>query len=317
MTIKAQKDKPLKLDMIDKKIFYYLSTNYRMLRNELAKLVRISPQRLNHRIKQLEKDVLEPYVCLNYPLLGISSYLLLYESLSEEETKKIAESENTYSLVHLIGERQYLAIIMTEDIVAFCNNHTPHAFPQIFPLTSYLPDKWNGFHIQSIKESSSLQTKYPLDTKDYRILSELCKDPSISLLELSDKVKMSRQTIANKIKQMEQAQIIQAYRFALNVPKLGLSTYLVHLECSPNKVKEAIEIIHNDSYSGFLYQSHNHLFFWYIVFEQNQLFEFLDKIEKKIGGRVKVSQNTGIYTIKTVPEYTLDIFKKEGITNKS
>lgn len=310
MVIKAQKDKPLKLDAMDKKIFYYLSTNYRMPRNELAKLVKISPQRLNHRIKQLEKDVLEPYVCINYPVLGLPSYLLIYESLAEGEIKAITESEHTYSLVHLIGEGQYLAIIMTEDILAFCSKHTSHALPQIFPLTSYFPDKWNGFHIQPIKAPSREHINHKIDAKDYRILAVLCQDPSISLLDLSEKVKMSRQTIASRMKSLEQANIIQSYRFALNVPKLGLSTYLVHLECAPGQIKEAIDLIHHDSYSGFLYQSHNHLFFWYIVFEQNQLFEFLGKIEKKITGRVRVSQNTGVYTIKSVPEYALNFFKE-------
>lgn len=43
---------------------------------------------------------------------------------------------------------------------------------------------------------------------------------------------------------------------------------------------------------------------------QNQLFEFLEKIEKK--GRIKVSQNTGVYAIKTTPEYVLSLFQAKA-----
>lgn len=312
MVIKAQKDKPLKLDAIDKKIFYYLSVDYRMQRRKLAKLVRISPQRLNHRIKQLEKQFLEPYVCLNYPLLNIKSYLILFKSLTESEIDVLSNSENIYYLLRLVGDYQYLAIVLTEDILTFCKENVPNYIPEIFPLESFFPDRWNGFDIPDIKGTSKSNKRHEPNSKDYKILSVLVATPNISLLDLSAKLKMSRQTINKKIKLLEEANIIQAYRFALNVPKIGLLTYFIHLNCKPSEIEKIKEVIRNNKYSGFLFQSNNHLFFSYIVFNSEQLFNFLEEIEQQTASVIDVSQNTGSYVVEPVPKSVRELLKKRA-----
>ncbi|GEM_PF-671628 len=310
MAIKAQRDKPIKLDAIDKKIFYYLSVNYRIQRNKLAKLVRISPQRLNHRIKQLEKQILAPYICLNYPLLGIKSYLLFYKHLSEEEIKAISEAENTYYLLKLIGKYQYLAIVLTTNIIEFCGKNTRNLIPEIFPLTNYFPDKWDGFEVQRLKERQKKYKEYSLDAKDYRILACLCEEPSASQFDLSRKIKMSRQTIAKRMRLMEEADIIQGYRFSVNIPKIGILTYMIILTCRPSELEKIKSIIQNSRYSGFLFQSYNHLIFPYIVFNHNQLFDFLEEIETKTNCLIDIAQNTGNYIVEPVPRYVKGTLKK-------
>ncbi len=310
MVIKAKKDKPIKLDSIDKKIFYYLSANYRIQRKKLAKLVRISPQRLNHRIKQLEKKFLEPFVCLNYPLLKISSYLVLYEKLKDDEIKAISESGNAYYFLQLIGDYQHLAIIFTENIVDFCSQNTPNSIPKIFPLKSYFPDRWNGFKVPVLKEKVKTYKKYNPDHKDYKILFELSKKSDVSLLDLSEKIKISRQTITKRMKLMEESNIIQAYRFALNIPKLGLLTYFIHLNCKPSEVEKVKTLIRSNDYSGFLFQSYNHLFFSYIVFTHEQLFNFLEEVENKSSSIVNVSQNPGNYLVEPLPKHVRDVLQK-------
>lgn len=307
MVIRARRDEPWKLDAIDKKIFYYLSVNYRMQRKKLAKLVRISPQRLNHRIKQIEKQFLEPYVCLNYPLLHIKSYLILFKSLTESEIDVLSNSENIYYLLRLVGDYQYLAIALTEDIIVFCKENVPNYIPVIFPLESFFPDRWNGFDIPPIEETFKTQKKHEPNSKDYEILSFLVETPNISLLDLSVKLKMSRQTINKKIKLLEEADLIQAYKFALNVPKIGLLTYFIHLNCKPSEIENVKGIIKNDKYSGFLFQSNNHLFFSYIVFNPEQLFNFLEEIEQKTGSIIDVSQNTGSYVVEPTPKHVREI----------
>lgn len=309
MVIKAQKDKPIKLDSIDKKIFYYLSVNYRMQRKKLAKLVRISPQRLNHRIKQLEKTMLEPFVCLNFPILKLPSYVALYEKLNEEEIKTISESGNAYYLLQLVGNYQYLAIIFTEDILDYCSKQTPNLIPRIFPLNGYFPDKWNGFNIPTLKEEPKKEREYKLDSKDYKILLSLCDKPDISLLDLSEKFRISRQTIIKRIRLMEESNIIQAYRFALNIPKVGLLVYFIHLECVPQEIDKVKTLIQENKYSGFLFQSYNHFFFPYIIFTNEQLFDFLEGLRKKTNSKVNVSQNTGNYIIEPIPKYVKQLLQ--------
>ena len=316
MAIKAQKDKPIKLDTVDKKIFYYLSVNYRIQRKKLAKLVRISPQRLNHRIKQLEKQFLEPYVCLNYPLLNIKSYLILFKSLTETEINTFSDSKNIYYFLRLVGDYQYLAIVFAENIISFCSEHIPNYIPEVFSLEGFFPDKWNGFDVSVLKETPKSHRKYELNSKDYEILSALAEKPNASLLDLSTKLHISRQTLNKRIKLMEEVDIIQAYRFALNVPKIGLLTYFIHLSCKPSEIENIKDSIRNSKYSGFLFQSNNHLFFPYIVFNPEQLFNFLEEIEQKTGSIIDVSQNTGNYVVEPVPKYVRELLRDEQLPIK-
>jgi DNA-binding Lrp family transcriptional regulator len=310
MAIIADKDKKINLDAIDKKILYHLSLNYRIPRNKLAKLINISPQRLNHRIKTLEENFIEPYVCINYPKLSINSYLLFFESLDEESIKMISKSNNTYYLLRLVGKDQYLAIILTEDIIDFCSRLIPNTSPKIYSLNNFFPDSWNGFNIQDKKINNKVNKNHQLTNKDLEILYNFIKNPTISLLELSNKLKRSRITIKESIKKLEESNIIQKYKYSINIPKTGFLTYFIHLDCKPNKLNKIIKIIRADNYSGFLFQSLNHLFFSYIVPTSENLFEFINKLEREAKCPIEFSQNTGNYIVNPAPKYAQEVIKK-------
>ena len=312
MVIRAKKDRVLKLDVIDQKILYNLSVNYRIPRNKLAKSINISPQRLNHRINQLEKDFIEPYVCLNYPGLGINAYLLLYDSLNEEETKRISESENVYYFLRLIGKKQYLAIILAEDIINFCIKETPNQKPEIFRIDKFLPDNWNGYIVRGTKQPSFKFKDYELKAADYKLLSLLCKSPLISSFDLSKKLKMGRKTIKSKINLIENTGIIQKYGFSINIPKTGFLTYFIHLTCKPNEIESTINQVKTNPYSGFLFQSSNNLFFSYITPNSERLFNFLEGIESKTDSIIDVSQNTGEYLVEPLPIYAQNVLEKRA-----
>ncbi|MDP3916800.1 MAG: hypothetical protein Q8Q42_00760 [Nanoarchaeota archaeon] len=50
-------------------------------------------------------------------------------------------------------------------------------------------------------------------------------------------------------------------------------------------------------------------FFSYIVFNSEQLFDFLEEIEKKTIPAIDVSQNAGKYIVEPVPKYVRGLFK--------
>ena len=283
-----------------------------MPRNKLAKLVSISPQRLNHRIQQLEKQFLEPYVCLDYPSLGIESFILLYENLEEEQLKSLYKSKNIYYAIHLAGNKRYLVLTITNDVLSFCSEHTPMTAPTILPVTAYIPDNWNGFDIKPLPRKLKKRIVRNLNKKDYKILFELCKNPVASQLELSEKVKMSRKTTKEKLEKLENCGIIQKYRFSVNLPKIDLLNYVVIATCFPNEVSKVIELIKTNSYSGFIHQSYNKLIFSSISFTHKQLFDFLEKIEKSTNSKIEVYQNTGNYIINPVPDYVKEILKERS-----
>lgn len=313
MGLKAQKEKEIKIDAITKKVLYYLGIDYRTPRNKLAKIISISPQRLNHRIKQLESQLIKPYICLNYPLLNIQAYLLLYESLDEGEVENISNSEKTYYLLRLAGKNQYLAIILADDILEFCSTATKNSTPQIFSLTKFIPDGWNGYGIGANSKTKKDKTKkYYLETEDYKILLFLSKKSTISKFELSKQLKMSVKTIKKRMKLMEESDIIQGYKFSINLPKIGFLTYIIHLTCRPDEVYKNINLIQSDNYAGFLFQSDNQLFFSYIVPESKYLFNFLERIEKETNSIVDLSQNTGDYLVEPVPKTVINYLENKS-----
>ncbi len=317
MVIIAQKETSVQLDRIDKKIFYYLNENYRIPRRKLAKLLLISPQLLNHRIQKLERHIIKPYVCIDYPALNIKSFMLIYNTLTEEELKTLYSSEQTYLVIHIIGHKRHVAIIMTEDIIEFCTKNTPNSLPEIYYITQYSPDSWNGFEIKpqlprKLQKDKKKQTAYTPDKKDYTLLWAICNNPTASFLELYKQTNLSRKTIKIKMKALEDANIIQKYRFAVNIPKTGLLTYFIILTCKPKELSKIYHIVHNNPYAGFIYQSHNKLFFTSIVFTHQQLLDLLLLIEKSSNTQIEVFQNTGEYLINPVPNYVKQVLKERS-----
>ena len=69
----------------------------------------------------------------------------------------------------------------------------------------------------------------------------------------------------------------------------------------------------NHKYSGFIFSSNNHLFFPYIVFKHEELFDFLEKVEKETDCVISVYQNTGNYIVEPVPDYAKEILKKRSL----
>ena len=66
------------------------------------------------------------------------------------------------------------------------------------------------------------------DALDWKILSELQKDARMSFSELSEKVSLSRPAVAERVKRLEEANIITGYSANINLKALGypISAYL-------------------------------------------------------------------------------------------
>ncbi len=82
-------------------------------------------------------------------------------------------------------------------------------------------DKQNFEEISGRKFSLKYGEPYKLDKYDILILKALNKDARQSLAELSNKVKLSRDAIRNRIRKMIKAEAIHAFKPILNPPKIG------------------------------------------------------------------------------------------------
>lgn len=80
------------------------------------------------------------------------------------------------------------------------------------------------------------------DALDWKILSELQKDARMSFSELSEKVSLSRPAVAERVKRLEEANIITGYSANINLKALGypITAYLT-VSVNQTKFKSVVD----------------------------------------------------------------------------
>ena len=87
--------------------------------------------------------------------------------------------------------------------------------------------------------------KASFDDKDIQILINLSKNARQSLLDLSESLKMTPETVSYRIKQFEKKGIIQGYRALIDVYKIGYEFYKTEIRLSNyEKIEEIFEFCH-------------------------------------------------------------------------
>lgn len=308
--ISTKAEESIKLDLYDKKIIFYFSQNSRMPLTELAKKLKISPQRLKYKIERLKKELLSPAMFLNYPLLIINSYIIFVHKLDDEQIKLLFEDDSIYFLMQSIGEYQWAINVVTNKIDEFCKLHLMNNNFLIKQIIKTYADNYDPFNL-NIKPLPDKKDKLlELDKKDYVILKELSFDSTSSLLELQDKTKVDRQTIKQKIKKFEEANLIQKFRYSINLFKIGFVTYLLDIETTPLKKKLILEKIRQNNLSGFVFENLVGFTMHFLPKNQEELFDFIKSLEE-VDSMIKINvfQNTQRFKVELVPKSVMKIFE--------
>lgn len=82
-----------------------------------------------------------------------------------------------------------------------------------------------------------------LDLKDKRILHELDKNARISYSEIAKRIRLSKNSVINRIKELEKEEIILGYNTLININSLGYTTYDVYLKFKNIDYEKEQEII--------------------------------------------------------------------------
>lgn len=304
----------IKLDAYDKKIFWELCINSRIPRNQLAKKIGISKERLHYKIKRLTQSLIDPAIILNYHALNIHSYMILLDNLDEQELEKIKASAPVFAMFQAIGKYNYILYILTEDVKSFCEEFLPSNHFKIFPITKGIPDNYNPYSLQVPHPEPVKQDRQViLDKKDYNLLYHLSKSPLDSTLKLSEKTFLDPKTINSRIKKMLDANLIQKFRFAVNIFKLGVTSYFLKLDIIPKNKQKVLHAIRANNYSGFVYETHTGFFLWYMPPSHKELFEFT-KLLEQVDNTIKIDamQTANIIKIETVPKQVQEILKQRS-----
>ncbi len=304
----------IKLDLYDKKLLFYLADNSRTPQSELAKKLNISLQRLHYKLQRLQRELINPAVVLNYTLLCIPSYIVYAERLDEATKNQLMETSALFLFLQTIGSYQYCMIIITSDIQAFCKKYLSSEVIEVKPLIKYIPDDYNPFKLDLIPAPLKKDKECTLDKKDYKILAHISEYPLHSLLEIQANTKIDRQTIKERLSKLEKSNIIQKFRYAINIFKLGMILYFLKIELPVISKEKLLPHLRKDTYSGFVFEIYTGFVMYYMPPSHNELFEFVEKIKTlEPMARVDILQCSEFFKVEPVPQSVIEIFQKRAI----
>ena len=240
----------IKLDLKDRKILSVLDENSRSSNSKIAKLVGLSKDVVNYRIKKLMDlgFIRGYYTVLDFSKLGYFSirvYLKLVDVSLEQEKKMIdflVKHKNTFFVAEIEGNYDIAIGTWIKDIYEFekfwmdfkkkFKKHIGKEEISIFTKAyhfhrAYILDKKRDDVEPEIFGGGNLEK---CDDKDIRILKLISKNARIPIIEISEKLRIPPKTVDFRIKQLVKKKIIQGYRFVFGFDLFGYEYYKVDLK---------------------------------------------------------------------------------------
>lgn len=229
-----------KLDKINKRILFELDNNCRISDNQLAKIVNRSREAVRNRINKLVKDnIIQGFITTINPSKYGYMFFKLYFQLrpDPEERKKFFEYLKKMKGLYWYGTNDGIwdchMTIFAKNVKEFndlkneiytnfkhilLKRDTGILVKTILSVKKYLSEEKNNF-----KETyfAGEIKNIILDELDLKIINIISKNARISLVSLSNKTKSTIDIIRNRLKKLENNQIIVHYRIAINHNKIG------------------------------------------------------------------------------------------------
>jgi len=269
------------LDLIDRKILYYLDADASQNIAQVAKKLKLGRNVALYRINRMKNEgiIKGSFVELNNPALGYKNFRIFLklgnfnQSKQEELLNFLSKNKNLLWLSKAIGKWDIDLIFMCKEIKEFENFRQDLFlnFNQIIEdySTSLLTKIYHyprDYFLDSKRTSPpkildiSFANNFVLDKKDEELLRLLTKDASMNWADLSRKLKLSINTLRKRINNLEKQNIILGYRLFIDAEKLGYEYYKLHINLRNYNEKDLKEfkswlgsknfVIYLDNYIG-------------------------------------------------------------------
>jgi len=250
----------MKLDLKNNKILTELEMNARIPHSELGKKVRCSKQVIKYRIEELEsEDTIQGYnAIIDLSKLGDTIYVIYLKliKMSTQKEKTWMEEVQKHPNVLAVGKN---AGYWDLTVVIRCkNNHELGTIQDkiMFGKSTNIKDKLITSEIESTYLNMDLFSKsqgkafstndkierIEIDKIDHVILNKLSDNCRITLLDLSEKVKLSPNAVKGRIKNLEKKKIIIGYKTKINYNKFGYLHFRVFLHLNKFDNERYMEI---------------------------------------------------------------------------
>jgi Lrp/AsnC family leucine-responsive transcriptional regulator len=247
--IKEMKQEFAQLDSKDKKILYELDINARRRASEIGKRVGLSKQVVIYRINKLiQAGVVEKfYAVYDTSKLGFTTYKIFMrlQNVDVEKQKEIIEylrnHQNVQFLISCDGMFDIVFNVLARstselyDIIKDLENRYGNYIAEkeliIMVFSSFFyKDYLVGVSSEKLRKPmyfGSRPEKTEIDGINKKILHYLGMDARMSVVEIAQKIGLSPDAVAVRIRKLEKAQIIHNYILLLNFSLLNQNSYKV------------------------------------------------------------------------------------------
>jgi len=234
-----------KLDLKDKKILTLLDENARYSNSQIAKKVGLSKPAVEYRLKRFEKNniLFQYYAVINVTKLGYSQYKIYFkfQNTTIEDEQKIVnywkDDKNSVWIAQIRGRWDLAVSILAKSnfefgktLNEFMNKFSDFILEKDVLLTEYSPI-YAREYLAETKPSEFVygipSKTYELDDTDEKILKVLAENARINIVELAEKLHLTRDIVNYRLKKLTKDNIIVQYRCYLNLQNLNINHYKI------------------------------------------------------------------------------------------
>lgn len=259
------------LDKTDFKLLYELEQDSRQTLSQIAKKLKTSQQVISYRVQQLQKDkvITEFYTIINIAKLGYSSYRTMIRLGNITDTaysSLIQYFENHGNVLWLVecgGKYDLIVNILAKNPMDYNKflSDIKSKFKEIildYDLLLTIEGVNLGRDYLLEKQRSIKQRPYfgreisieKLDNLDLNILNLISKNARLNSVEISIKLKVSNNTVINRVKEMRKEGVIQGYKPLLHLEKIGYLGYKSLIKFYPITEEQEKKIISYLNYNN-------------------------------------------------------------------
>lgn len=239
------------MDNKDTKIINAIIENARIPISILAKKTRLSREVVQYRLNNLEKNLISGYqarINLGY---FVDSIYTIYLNIQGNERKEIISKIKKLLNVHWIGstlgkfnyiisfsvnKENSLNNFLSNLSESFRENQIQYILTQ---QTKEYKDSFSGlFGNNEVIVSQKGIEKIKIDDVDREIIDELTKNARSSNEEIGEKVGLTRESVRNRIKELEKSKVLINFRTIIKPQELNLISYVVAIKSKTLQEKE-------------------------------------------------------------------------------
>lgn len=302
-----------KIDLKDRKILYELDLNCRQSNTLIGKKVGLRKDVVAYRIKRMEEnEVIGGYwTCIDSYRFGYEAYryYIIFQNATSDVKKEIIDHLINYKNTWVVGTIKGIYDI---SLVLWVKN-----IPEFYRFWDEINEKYGDYFAEKIFSIYLQANRFPLsfllleeykkndrdkylekvgggpgeiDKIDYKLLNELAENARIPLIELSNKLDCSSQSVNYRIKNLIGKGVIQGFHVGLDVTKLGLREFKVDIWLKElSKRKKIWDDIKYNSHVTFINTSAGYadLEIEFTIEDTDKLIEVLEEISSKFPGAIK------------------------------